>query len=81
MIERTTVAADADDLALLRDEAKRRGVTLSVVLREAVSMQAATLRARHRPRIGLGRSGVGAARAAADHPDEPYEAEASRSNV
>lgn len=74
MDERTTVTADADDLAVLRDEARRRGVSLSSILRQAVSQQAAAVRARRRPRIGIGHSGSGAARAASQHPDEPYEA-------
>lgn len=80
MNERTTVTADAEDLAVLRDEARRRGVSLSTVLREAVSHQAAALRRRRRPRTGIGHSGLGAARAAAEHPDEPYEAHALRTD-
>lgn len=74
MIERTTVTAESDDLAVLRDEARRRGVSLSTVLREAVSAHASALRRRRRPRVGIGHSGVGAAAAAAERPDEPYEA-------
>jgi hypothetical protein len=64
-IRRTTLAAEADDLALLEREARRRGVSLAQVLRELVAHEADTLRARHRPRFGLGRSGSGAAAAAA----------------
>lgn len=70
-LSRTTVAAKAEDLVVLREEARRRGVTLSVVLSEAVTQAADALRAQRRPRFGLGRSGAGAARAAAASPDEP----------
>jgi hypothetical protein len=77
-MERTTVAADAEDVAILRDEAKRRGVILSTVLREAVHLQATTIRSRRRPHIGIGRSGIGAAAAASEHPDEPYEKQPPR---
>lgn len=54
MIRRTTVSAEADDLALLEDEARRRGVSLSAVLREAVAEKAAEVRrTRPRPRFGI----------------------------
>lgn len=75
---RTTVAADESDLARLRQEATRRGVTLSVVLAEAVAAAAAALRETRRPRFGLGASGVGAAAQAQAHPQEPYETEQPR---
>jgi hypothetical protein len=61
---RTTLAADAADLALLEAEAKRRGVSLAQVLRELVAREAEELRAGRRPRFGVGRSSVGAAQAA-----------------
>lgn len=54
-VHRTTVTTDADDLAVLQAEARRRGVPLSQVLREAVARQAEALRADHRPRFGVGR--------------------------
>jgi len=72
--QRTTVAADADDLAVLREEANRRGVPLTVVLGEAVGQAADRLRKARPPRFGVGRSSVGAARASAAHPDEPITA-------
>jgi hypothetical protein len=54
MTRRTTVTAEADDLALLEDEARRRGVSLSAVLREAVAEKAAEVRrTRPRPRFGI----------------------------
>ena len=37
MTRRTTLAADADDLAVLEGEARRRGVSLAQVLRETVA--------------------------------------------
>ena len=53
MIRRTTVSAAAEDLALLEDEARRRGVSLATVLREAVAHKASEVRrARPRPRFG-----------------------------
>ena len=61
---RTTVAALADDLLILEREAHRRGVSLTTVLREAVEAEAARLRSGARPRFGIARSGVGAARIA-----------------
>jgi hypothetical protein len=50
---RTTVSADIDDLAVLESEARRRGVTLTAVLREAVAHEADTLRGQSRPRFGI----------------------------
>jgi hypothetical protein len=71
--KRTTVAADEDDLLVLQGEARRRGVPLAAVLREAVEAEAARLRQGARPRFGVGRSGgEGAARVAAGDPEAPY---------
>jgi hypothetical protein len=50
---RTTVSADADDLAVLASEARRRGVTLTEVLRAAVAHEADRLRGKSRPRFGI----------------------------
>jgi hypothetical protein len=63
-IRRTTLAAEADDLAVLEGEARRRGVSLARLLREAVAREAAELRGRNRPRFGVARSAEGAAQAA-----------------
>jgi hypothetical protein len=65
MVRRTTLAADPDDLAVLEAEARRRQVSLARVLRELVAKEADALRSERVPRFGIGRSGVGAARAAA----------------
>ena len=54
-VRRTTVTADAEDLAVLEAEARRRGVALSQLLRESVARQAEALRAERRPRFGVGR--------------------------
>ena len=60
MTRRTTVTAEADDLALLADEARRRRVSLATVLREAIAEKAAEVRrTRPRPRFGIVRSGHG----------------------
>jgi hypothetical protein len=64
MIKRTTLAADQDDLAVLEAEARRRRVSLALVLRELVAKEADALRRERKPRFGIARSGVGAARAA-----------------
>jgi hypothetical protein len=69
---RTTLAADRDDLALLEREARRRGVSLTQVLRELVAREAEALRERRRPRFGIG-SSRGRSPGAADLPeDEPF---------
>jgi hypothetical protein len=69
VMRRTTVAADRDALDTLEAEARRRGVSLSAVLAEAVEDKAASIRAARRPRIGLGRSTDG--RSAAELTAEP----------
>jgi Ribbon-helix-helix protein, copG family len=62
---RTTLAADPDDLALLEQEARRRGVSLARVLRELVAREADELRLARRPRFGIARTREGAAQVAA----------------
>ncbi|MDX6639186.1 MAG: hypothetical protein QOF12_197 [Solirubrobacteraceae bacterium] len=52
-IKRTTVAAESDDLAVLESEARRRGVALAQVLREAVEREAGRLRRTAEPRFGI----------------------------
>jgi hypothetical protein len=69
MNRRTTISAPSDDLATLEREAERRGVSLTVVVGEAVSEKAAALRSRRRPRVGVARSSDG--RAARDVAAEP----------
>ena len=53
---RTTVTATEDSLQTLEAEARRRDVSLSTVLREAVEEKASALRQRQRPRVGIARS-------------------------
>ena len=60
---RTTVSADAEDLATLESEARRRGSSLSAVLAEAVEEKAIAIKRAHKPRLGLGRSTDGASAA------------------
>jgi hypothetical protein len=69
MMHRTTVAADREALDTLKAEARRRGVSLTVILGEAVEEKAASIRAARRPRVGLGRSSDG--RSAAQVTAEP----------
>jgi hypothetical protein len=52
-IRRTTVSAEGDDLAVLEGEARRRGVALAQVLREAVEREATRLRSQTSPRFGV----------------------------
>jgi hypothetical protein len=63
MHRRTTVNADEDALATLEAEARRRGVSLTAMLAEAVDEKARRIRADRRPSIGVARStdGSGAA--------------------
>ncbi len=69
MNRRTTLNADAEALATLEGEARRRGASLSAVLAEAVEEKAIAIRRGHRPRLGLGRSSDG--RSAAETATEP----------
>jgi len=71
MIQRTTIAADRDDLETLRAEARRRRVSLARLLREIVAANAAEPRAARRPRLGLGRSGQGIAGDSVEDEDSP----------
>lgn len=73
MIRRTTLAAEATDLAVLEEEARRRGVSLATVLREVVRKAAAERRAaRPRPRWPLfSGSGDSIAARSADDEESP----------
>jgi hypothetical protein len=64
MNRRTTVSADAEALATLEGEARRRGESLSAVLAEAIEEKASTIKQAHRPRIGVGHSSDGRSAAA-----------------
>jgi hypothetical protein len=55
-IRRTTVAASRSSLDTLEAEARRRGVTLTAVLSEAIDEKAQALHAARRPRLGIARS-------------------------
>jgi hypothetical protein len=68
---RTTLAADSDDLALLENEARRRDVPLTRILREAVERAADELRRERKPHFGIARTPTGAARAAARDENAP----------
>lgn len=56
-LRRTTISAPSDSLSTLEAEAKRRGVSLTVVVAEAIEEKAAVLRSSRRPRLGTGASG------------------------
>ena len=59
MVQRTTIAAEADVLETLRAEAERRGISFAVLAAEILAEKAAELRRARRPRVGVGRSGTG----------------------
>jgi hypothetical protein len=69
VMRRTTVAAEDEALATLQAEARRRGVSLSAVLAEAVEEKAASIRGARRPRTGVGASTDG--RSAAELASSP----------
>ena len=71
MMQRTTVAADAQVLDLLRAEAKRRGVSFAALAGEILADKAAELRRARRPRVGVGRSGSGVSQESVDREDLP----------
>lgn len=62
MQERTTIRAERDDLEILRGEAHRKGVSLAELAAQIIAEKATSLRAQHRPRLGLGASGEGVGR-------------------
>jgi post-segregation antitoxin (ccd killing protein) len=68
-IRRTTVAASRTSLETLAAEARRRGVSLSALMAEAIEEKASKLHASRRPRFGVARSTDG--RSAADVTGEP----------
>jgi hypothetical protein len=68
-IRRTTVAASRSSLETLEAEARRRGVSLSALMAEAIEEKAMTLHASRRPRLGVARSTDG--RSAAELASEP----------
>ncbi|MFQ5740393.1 MAG: hypothetical protein ACE5JX_15400 [Acidobacteriota bacterium] len=73
MIQRTTVAADAEVLEMLRGEAKRRGVSLAALAGQILADKAADLRRARRPRFGVGRSASGVSQQSVDREDLPAE--------
>ncbi len=71
MVQRTTIAAEAEVLQTLRAEAKRRGVSLAVLAGEILADKADELRRARRPRVGVGRSGTGVSQESVDREDLP----------
>jgi len=68
-IRRTTVAASRASLETLEAEARRRGISLSALMAEAIDEKASKLHASRRPRFGVARSTDG--RSAAEVASEP----------
>lgn len=71
MIQRTTVAAEEEDLETLRNEARLRGVSLATLAGEILAEKAAELRRERRPRVGVGRSGTGVSQESVENEDLP----------
>jgi hypothetical protein len=71
VIQRTTVAAEQEDLETLRSEAQRRGISLAALTGEILSEKAAELRRARRPRVGVGRSGTGVSQQSVEDEDLP----------
>ena len=71
MIQRTTVAAEREDMETLRAESQRRGISLASLTGEILSEKAAELRRARRPRVGVGRSGTGVSRESVEDEDLP----------
>lgn len=63
-IRRTTIAARRSALDTLEAEARRRGVSLTAILAEAVEEKARSLRAARRPQVAVARSSDGLSAAA-----------------
>jgi hypothetical protein len=68
-IRRTTVTASRSSLETLEAEARRRGVSLSALMAEAIEEKATRLHTLRRPRLGVARSADG--RSAAELTNEP----------
>jgi hypothetical protein len=69
MNRRTTVSAEAEALATLEAEARRKGRSLNSLLAEAVEEKAVAIRRKRKPRLGVGHSSDG--RSAAETATEP----------
>ena len=75
MIRRTTLAAEADDLVVLKEEARRRGLSLAELLAEFLHREADAIRASRRPRIGVIERPVSIARAMEEDADAAARSE------
>ena len=67
---RTTVVADADDLAVVAIEARSRGMSLGAMLGELVAQGAKEFRQKRRPRLATFRA-QGSIAALMEKDDEP----------
>lgn len=74
-MRRTTVSADNADLEVLEYEARRRGVSLNHVLREAVAEYAREIRTARKPRFGIGRGGEDLSQVSVDDKYAPFRTE------
>jgi hypothetical protein len=75
MMKRTTVSANPGDLETLEYEARRRGVSLNFVLREAVEKYAREVRAARKPHFGIGRGGPDLSQMSVDDVEAPHRTE------
>ncbi len=73
--QRTTLVADASDLVVLKEEARRRGISLAKLLGEVVGREAAAIRSSLRPRVGVVDRRTDIARAMEEDLDGPARSE------
>jgi hypothetical protein len=73
MIQRTTIAAEAEVLEILRAEARRRGMSLATLVGEILAEKAEHLRQSRRPRVGIGHSGGGVSLESVEEENLPAE--------
>jgi hypothetical protein len=75
MMQRTTIAADPEDLDALRRDAERKGMSFARYMAQVVAERAGEVRQASRPRFGVGQSGGGVAMASVDDEDLPARGE------
>jgi hypothetical protein len=75
MDKRTTVSASEDDYLVLEHEARRRGVSVGYLLREAVVKYVTGLRTSRTPRFGIAKGDPGLSQESVDDEDAPHRSD------
>ena len=78
MMKRTTVSLDSDDLAVIEYDARRRGVSASRVMREALAELAGRIRTSRMPSFGIGHGGPDLSQETVDDEISPILDQADR---